>query len=171
MDRIREIIENIAEHYSSPIRVGSRCEANTYYRVEDLTESDFSEIAEYVAERIHKVCTVEPQVIISMPGSFVGLAKMLSKELSPVEPLEVINAEQLTSPGMRSSWLRNVNAVLVNDVITTARSCLEIHTKATMMGASIMCWAAIIDRTFGPGPVPVVAAYTGDPVRLLEEMP
>jgi orotate phosphoribosyltransferase len=96
----------------------------------------------------------------------------LSKALAPHgEAIEVVNVEQLSSGKGRATWLRDMNVVLVNDVITTARTCLEAHTKATMMGARVMCWAAIIDRTFGPGPVPVVAGITGEPVRLLEELP
>lgn len=173
MDRIHEIIERITERYAVPIRVGSRCEANTYYRVEDLSTDDLEEIARAIAERITKVCyPLLPQVILSLPGSYIGLARMLSRELAPAgEALEVINVEQLSASDARSTWLRNTNAVLVNEVITTARTCLEAHTRATVLGATVLCWAAIIDRTFGPGPVSVVAAYTGEPVRLLEMLP
>lgn len=172
MERIREIIERISERYTVPIRVGSRCEAHTYYRVEDLTTEELEEIAAAIAERVTKVCyPLLPQVILSLPGSYIGLARLLAKELAPAgEALEVINVEQL-SVNDRSTWLRNTNAILVNEVITTARTCLEAHTKATVLGATILCWAAIIDRTFGPGPVSIVAAHTGEPVRLLEMLP
>lgn len=170
---IREILDRITEHYDVPIRVGSRCEANVFYRVEDLSSEELELVAQYVAERVLKVChPALPQILISLPGSFTGLARLLARELAPAgEALEVVNIEQLNPGNGKGSWLKNSNVVLVNDVITTARSCLEAHTKTTVLGASVLCWAAIIDRTFGPGPVPVVAAYTGEPVRLLEGLP
>jgi orotate phosphoribosyltransferase len=62
------------------------------------------------------------------------------------------------------------NAILVTDVITTARSSLEAHTRATLRGIPVLCWATLIDRTFGPGPVPVVSAFTGAPVRVLTQV-
>lgn len=173
MEKIRNIIDRITEHYEFPIRLGSRCEANVYYRVEDLSTEDLDTIGAYLADRILNVCQpAHPQFLLSLPGSFAGLARVLSRELaSGDESLEVINVDQLNSGNGRSHWLKNASVVLVNDVITTARSCLEVHTRATMLGASVLCWAAIIDRTFGPGPVPVVAGFTGTPVRLLEEIP
>ncbi len=176
MEEIREIIDRVTEYYANPIRVGSRCEANAFYRVEDLSSEELEEIGLHISERIINVCSPTlPQLLLSLPGSFAGLARVLSKTLAPTgEALEVVNVEQL-SPGTsakgRSNWLKGSQVVLVNDVITTARTCLEAHTRATMMGATVLCWAAIIDRTFGPGPVPVVAGMTGEPVRLLEELP
>jgi orotate phosphoribosyltransferase len=173
LKRIREIISRITEHYESPIRVGSRVEANVFYRVEYLSPDELDELSEYVAERVIKVCQpMEPEVIISLPGTFTGLAKALSRQLGRgAEGLEVVNVEQLTpGNGRGAGWLRGMNAVMVNDVITTARSCLEAHTRATVLGATVLCWAALIDRTFGPGPCPVVASFTGEPVRLLEHI-
>jgi orotate phosphoribosyltransferase len=61
-------------------------------------------------------------------------------------------------------------SILVTDVITTARSSLEAHTRATLRGIPVLCWATLIDRTFGPGPVPVVSAFTGAPVRVLTQI-
>lgn len=173
MEELREIIDRVTEYYETPIRVGSRCEANVFYRVEDLSSEELEVIGEQLAERILNSCSPNlPQLLISLPGSYAGLAKVLSKTLAPTgEPLEVVNVEQLAPGKGRANWLRGSNVVLVNDVITTARTCLEAHTRATVMGASVLCWAAIIDRTFGPGPVPVVAGITGEPVRLLEEIP
>ena len=173
MEDLKEIIDRVTEHYSTPIRVGSRCEANVFYRVEDLSPDELEIIAEQLAERIINVCSpTMPQLLISLPGSFAGLASVLSKALAPNgESLEVVNVEQLSPGKGRSNWLRGSSVVLVNDVITTARTCLEAHTRATLMGATVLCWAAIIDRTFGPGPVSVVAGITGEPVQLLEELP
>lgn len=170
---LREIFGTITEHYDVPVRVGSRCEANVYYRVEDLSARDLDSCAEYVAERITKVCQPTlPHLLVSLRGSYTGLAATLSKTLAPPgESLEVLEYDALVSSPASSSRIKNANIVLVNDVITTARSCLEAHTRVTMMGASILCWAALIDRTFGPGPVPVVAAFTGEPVTLLERLP
>ena len=173
MEDLKDIIDRVPEHYANPIRVGSRCEANVFYRVEDLSPEELEVIAEHLSERIINVCSpTPPQLLISLPGSFAGLARVLSKALAPTgEALEVVNIEQLSPGKGRSNWLRGSNVVLINDVITTARTCLEAHTRATLMGAQVLCWAAIIDRTFGPGPVPVVAGVTGEPVTLLEEMP
>lgn len=171
MSNLREIFEAITERYQSPVRIGSRCESRVYYRVEDLSRRDVESCAEYIAERVQKVCSpILPNVLIALPGSFSGLAEILSRELAaPGETLEVISIDQISGSNGRSSHLKGAYAMLVNDVITTARSCLEVHTKATVIGASVLCWAALIDRTFGPGPVPVIASFTGEPVRLLDD--
>ena len=65
---------------------------------------------------------------------------------------------------------RGWESVLVTDVITTARSTLEAHTKVTLQGLNMLCWASLIDRTFGPGPVSVVSAFTGAPVRVVTQL-
>lgn len=173
MDKIQEIISGITELYEVPVRVGSRCEANVYYRVEDLTGDQLETIATFLAARIKNVCAPQvPQAILSMPGSYIGLARLLSRELArDGEALEVVSVEQLSAPTGHTNWLRDTNVILVNEVITTARTCLEAHTRATMLGATVLCWTAIIDRTFGPGPVSIVTAFTGEPVRLLEAVP
>jgi hypothetical protein len=173
MEDVKDIIDRVTEYYATPIRLGSRCEANVFYRVEDLSSEELEVIAEQLAERIINVCSPTlPQLLISLPGSFAGLARVLSKTLAPYgESLEVVNIEQLSPGKGKSTWLRGSNVILINDVITTARTCLEAHTRATVMGATVLCWAAIIDRTFGPGPVPVVAGMTGEPVQLLEDLP
>ncbi|MCB0359896.1 MAG: hypothetical protein KDD44_09675 [Bdellovibrionales bacterium] len=170
MSEIREIFERITERFEVPVRVGSRCEANVFYRVDALEEEEVQQLARYVAERIDKVCNpAAPEILVNLPGGFTSLAAFLSEELAAGgEKLPVINYNELNPYNGHSSMLKNANVVLVNDVITTARSCLEAHTKVTMMGASVLCWGALIDRTFGPGPVPVVACITGEPVRLLE---
>lgn len=172
MNEISEIIEKITEHYDAPIRVGSRCEANVYYRLEDLNSEDLDVLASYIAERVLKVCQPNNvELIINMPGGYTGLAQLLARELSmDDDPLEVVNIEQISLANGRSNRLKGACTILVTDVVTTARSCIEAHTKATMLGSSVLCWASIIDRTFGPGPVPVVAAYTGEPVQLLQRL-
>ncbi|MCB0336203.1 MAG: hypothetical protein KDD62_07850 [Bdellovibrionales bacterium] len=170
---IREIFEKITEYYDVPLRLSSRCEAKVYYRVEDLTSDDIDVCSEYIAERITNVCQPSlPEVLINLHGNFTGLAATLARELAPRgESLEVVSLEQIEAGNGIATRLKGANVVLVNDVITTARSCLEAHTKTTLMGASVLCWAALIDRTFGPGPVPVVASFTGAPINLLEEIP
>ncbi len=173
MSEIKEIFEKITEHYSVPLRVGSRCEANVYYRVEDLSADDIAVCAQYVSDRILKVAAPAlPHFLINLKGSYTDLAGVLARELAPPgETLEVVNFDEINSGNGKSSQIKGMNVILVNDVITTARSCLEAHTRVTMMGASIICWAALIDRTFGPGPVPVVASFTGAPVTLLSGLP
>ena len=173
MNDLKEIFAAVTERYQMPVRIGSRCEASVFYRVEELSEPDLNTCANYVAERIVKVCSpAQPHVIIDMPGSFTGFAEVLSHVLAPAgETLEVLQLQQINGGNGHGSKVKGKNIVLVNDVITTARSCLEAHTRVTMMGANILCWAALIDRTFGPGPVPVVAAFTGEPVTLLEGLP
>lgn len=169
----KQIFKRITERYQNPIRVGSRCEANTYYRVEDLTEEDVETCGEYIVQRVQKVCHPNyPSVLIRMPGSYTGLATYLSKELAPPgESLQIITLDKLVPGNGVSKIIKNTTAALVNDVITTARSCIEAHTRVTMMGGTVLCWLALIDRTFGPGPVPVITAFTGEPVTLLEKIP
>ncbi|MCC6933826.1 MAG: hypothetical protein IT292_11355 [Deltaproteobacteria bacterium] len=170
-NEIREIFERITEHHSVPLRIGSRCEAHTYYRIEDLNSSNVQLCADYVAERIDKVCSpATPHLFINLPGSYTGLAEELAKSLTfSGQVISVMQLEELHLSGKKGE-LKGKNVVLVNDVITTARSCLEAHTKVTMLGASVLCWAALVDRTFGPGPVSVIAAFTGEPVILLENL-
>lgn len=169
-NRIREIFANITEYYDVPLRLSSRCEASVYYRVEDLSVDDIEYCAKYLGDRVVKVCQPTiPEILVSLRGNFTGLAATLSRELAPPgETLEVITLEQVEAGNGAGSKLRNRPVMLVNDVITTARSCLEAHTKTTLLGGQVLCWAALIDRTFGPGPVPVVAAFTGAPINLLE---
>lgn len=170
MDEIKEIFARITERYEIPVRIGSRCEATTYYRVDSLVPSDLEICASYIADRIRNVCHPhQPELLIQLPGSYTGLVEILSQELAaPGETLEVLPYEKIVPGNGVTKRIKNTPVVLVNDVITTARSCVEAHTKVTMMGASILCWAALIDRTFGPGPVPVITAFTGEPVTLLE---
>ena len=106
MEDVKDIIDRVTEYYATPIRLGSRCEANVFYRVEDLSADELEVIAEQLAERIINVCSPTlPQLLISLPGSFAGLARVLSKTLAPYgESLEVVNIEQL-SPGQRQEHL------------------------------------------------------------------
>jgi hypothetical protein len=167
---IKKIFERITEHYDVPIRLSNRCETHVFYRVEDLSVEDLEVCAEYIADRVLKVCSpVLPQKLIKLPGCFTELAEVLSHELAPKnETLDILTMDQIERSNGKGSPVKNLNVLLVNDVITTARSCLEAHTKTTMMGATVLTWAALIDRTFGPGPVPVIAAFTGAPITLLE---
>ena len=171
-DRLKEIFGGITDYYDLPLRLSSRCETKVYYRVEDLSSDDIETCAQYIGERVNNVCLPSlPEIIVDLPGNFAGLAEALSKELAPPgESMEVIKFEQLEGGNGISRRIKNTQILFVNDVITTARSCLEAHTKVTMMGGAVLCWATLIDRTFGPGPVPVVAAFTGAPVNLLEEL-
>jgi len=172
-NQLKEIFLSITEHHEIPRRLSSRCEANVYYRVEDLTSDDIDTCTEYLKERVINVChPALPEILVNLKGNYTGLAETLSKALAPSgESLELLTLEQIEGGNGYGSNLKGRRVVLVNDVITTARSCLEAHTRTTMMGASVLCWAALIDRTFGPGPVPVVAAFTGEPINLLEEIP
>jgi hypothetical protein len=169
MKNIRDIFESITERYDIPIRIGSRCEASTFYHIELLSMDDIEECAHYVAEGISRVSTLgAPDVLVVFPDSFTPFCNVLARELgSPEDPLETMPSTDLFTGNGTAQRLRGKNLVLVNDVITTARSSLEVHSRAAMLGASVMCWAALIDRTFGPGPVPIVTAFTGEPVKLL----
>ena len=175
IDDINDIFRNITEQFEEPVPIGGRCESRTYYRVEDLSDDDLNACAEYVAHRIRNVLMPqEPQVFLKLPGGYSFFAERLCAVYSeltrsagdlPLEPY----VESKLSNGHGEKY-RGKNAVLVTDVITTARSSLEAHTKATLKGIKVMCWATLIDRTFGPGPVPVVSAFTGAPVRLLTQI-
>lgn len=178
MNEIRQIFESITECYEIPIRIGSRCEANVYYRVENLSEEDIAICTSYLADRIINACLPNPpDLLINIPGNVTSFTRKLAYELgSNGEAIEVVNLDYLQSTHSKgtngkSAPLKNACVVLSNEVITTARSCLEAHSRTTLLGAKVMCWAALIDRTFGPGPVPVVASFTGEPVRLLEGLP
>lgn len=175
IEEVNEIFERITERYDEPVPIGGRCESHIYYRTEDLTEDDLNVCAEYVAYRIEKVVSPqEPKLFLKLPGGYSFFAERLCAIYSEVInngreiPLEQY-LEKKISNGHGEKY-RDHNCILVTDVITTARSSLEAHTKATLRGIPVLCWATLIDRTFGPGPVPVVSAYTGAPVRVLTQL-
>ncbi len=174
-DDVSDIFRKITEEFEEPVRIGSRCESNVYYRVEDLDDEDLNIAARYVAERILDLSGNQfPELILKMPGGYSFFAERLAVVLSEMStdgkevPLEQYLESKLSNG--HGERYRGSRAILVTDVITTARSSLEAHTKATLKGINIICWAALIDRTFGPGPVPVASAFTGAPVRLLTEL-
>ena len=175
VDEINEIFLRITEEYEDPVRIGGQCESRVFYRVEDLSEDDLNTCAHYVAQRIRNVIAPQkPNFFLKLPGGYSFFAERLCavySELLPGGtelPLEQYIESKLTN-GYGERY-KGQNAILVTDVITTARSTLEAHTKATLRGIPVLCWATLIDRTFGPGPVPVVSAFTGGPVRLLSRM-
>ncbi|MCB0331468.1 MAG: hypothetical protein KDD70_17475 [Bdellovibrionales bacterium] len=172
VEDINEIFSRITERYQDPVPIGGRCESFTYYRTEDLSEDDLNKCALYVAQRLESVISPNhPDLFLKLPGGYSFFAERLSAVYSEQIPghREIPLEQYLESKlgnGFGSKY-KGKNAVLVTDVITTARSSLEAHTKATLRGIPVLCWATLIDRTFGPGPVPVVSAFTGDSVRLL----
>ncbi len=175
LDDINSIFSRITEEYEEPVPIGGRCESRVYYRVEDLTDDDLNACAEYVAGRINDLLSPQsPQLFLKLPGGYTFFGERLSAFYSELTnssddiPLEQY-LESKMSNGHGEKY-KGANCVLVTDVITTARSSLEAHTKATLRGIPVLCWAALIDRTFGPGPVPVVAAFTGAPVRVLTKI-
>lgn len=173
-EEISEIFERISERYEVPVPIGGRCESNIYYRTEYLSEEDLNTCAEYVAERLISLAPQTPHVFLKLQGGFTFFAERLAAiytELNPsVEEVAVEPYKEARLMNGLGERYRGKNAILVTDVITTARSSLEAHTKSTIRGISVLCWATLIDRTFGPGPVPVVSAYTGAPVRLTTQI-
>lgn len=173
MSHFAELFERITERFSVPIKLSKNCEANTFYRVEDLNSEEISVCSNYLAGRTLDVCSPEePVVLVEMPGSSSGLADALAHSISMentsnLQPRVVTLNEFNKGNGARSA-VKGKNIAIVNDIITTGKSCLEAHSNLCMSGANVLCWIALIDRTFGPGPVPVVATMTGDPVKLLD---
>jgi hypothetical protein len=171
-EEISEIFAKITETYQDPVPIGGRCESSTYYRVEDLTDADLNRCAEYVSDRIYNLLHPQhPQLFLKLPGGYTFFAERLCAVYSELYgkgeeiPLEQYLEAKLSNG--HGEKYKGCNAVLITDVITTARSSLEAHTKATLRGIPVLTWATLIDRTFGPGPVPVVSAFTGAPVRVL----
>lgn len=172
IETLEEIFSKITEEYEEPVPIGGRCESRIFYRVEDLSDADLDACAEYVAERIRNVVAPnKPELFLKLPGGYSFFAERLCAVYSELFnkgneiPLEQY-LESKMSNGHGEKY-RGHQAILVTDVITTARSSLEAHTRATLKGIPVLCWATLIDRTFGPGPVPVVSAFTGAPVRVL----
>jgi len=174
-DELEDIFGRITEEYEDPVPIGGRCESRIFYRVEDLSDSDLNACAEYVAERIRNVISPQtPQLFLKLPGGYTFFAERLSAVFAEMfNKSKEIPLEQYLESKMSNGHgekYRGSAAVLVTDVITTARSSLEAHTRATLRGIPVLCWATLIDRTFGPGPVPVVSAFTGAPVRVLTQI-
>lgn len=175
IDDINEIFERITETFEEPVPIGGRCESTVYYRVQDLTDSDLDLCAEYVARRIRNVVAPQsPQLFLKLPGGYSFFAERLCAIYTELYgDGEELPLEQYLESKINNGYgekYRGYNSILVTDVITTARSSLEAHTRATLKGIRVLCWATLIDRTFGPGPVPVVSAFTGAAVRLLAQI-
>ena len=175
IDELEDIFGRITEEYEEPVPIGGRCESRIFYRVEDLSDDDLNACAEYVAERIRNVISpAKPQLFLKLPGGYSFFAERLCAVYSELYnngkeiPLEQY-LESKISNGHGEKY-KGYASILVTDVITTARSSLEAHTRATLRGIPVMCWATLIDRTFGPGPVPVVSAFTGASVRVLSQV-
>ena len=171
VEEITAIFEKITEVYKDPVSIGGRCESTVYYRTEDLTDADLDACAEYVAYRIKNVVApLKPQLFLKLPGGYSFFAERLCAVYSElIMPGVEIPLEQYLESKMSNGHgtkYHGHNTILVTDVITTARSTLEAHTKATLRGIPVLCWATLIDRTFGPGPVSVVSSFTGAPVRV-----
>jgi hypoxanthine-guanine phosphoribosyltransferase len=173
MSHFPELFERITERFSVPIKLSRNCEANTFYRVEDLNPEEISVCANYLAQRTLDACSPEePVVLVEMPGSTSGLADALAHSLSLESPSglppRVVTLNEFNKGNGATSAVKGKNIAIVNDIITTGKSCLEAHTRLCVTGANVLCWVALIDRTFGPGPVAVVATMTGDPVKILD---
>ena len=172
---IQAIFDGITERFEEPVPIGGRSESHVYYRVEDLEDDQLDACAEYVARRIKNVVApLDVHLFLRLPGGYSFFAERLSAIYSEISrSKEEIPLEQYLQSKFSNGYaerFRGLNAVLVTDVITTAHSSLEAHTRATLKGISVLCWATLIDRTFGPGPVPIVSALTGAPVRLLSSI-
>ena len=172
---ISEIFSRVTEEYEEPVPIGGRCESRIYYRTEDLTDEDLNLCAQYVARRIRNVVSPqEPHFFLKLPGGYSFFAERLCAVYSELVgskqdlPLEQYLESKMSNG--QAEKLKGKNVIIVTDVITTARSSLEAHTKATLKGIPVLCWATLIDRTFGPGPVPVVSAFTGASVRVLTQI-
>jgi hypothetical protein len=175
IEDLGDIFGRITEEYEEPVPIGGRCESRIFYRVEDLSDADLNTCAEYVADRIKNVVAPsKPQLFLKLPGGYSFFAERLcavyselyngGKEIALEQYLE-----SKISNGHGEKY-KGYQTILVTDVITTARSSLEAHTRATLRGIPVLCWATLIDRTFGPGPVPVVSAFTGASVRVLTQV-
>ena len=109
-----------------------------------------------------------PDCLIAVKPESEDLAIQIAKMLYPEMPLDVYTYDSIKENAQVRAELRGRRAALINNVITTGRTCLEVHSIASMI-CNVVCWATIIDRTFGPGPVPVIASHTGEPVVLMEQ--
>lgn len=175
MEDLEDIFARITEEYEEPVPIGGRCESRIFYRVEDLSDIDLNTCAEYVADRIRNVVAPgRPQLFLKLPGGYSFFAERLCAVYSELYnggkeiPLEQYLESKLSNG--HGEKYKGYQTILVTDVITTARSSLEAHTRATLRGIPVLCWATLIDRTFGPGPVPVVSAFTGASVRVLTQV-
>ena len=172
---LNEILRKITEVYEHPVPIGSRCESRVFYRVEDLSDDDLNLCAEYVAERIDNILSPQrPELFLKLPGGYSFFAERLCAMYCEITGCEdEIPVEQYLESKLSNGYgerYKGKNAILVTDVITTARSTLEAHSKATLRNIQVVSWATLIDRTFGPGPCPVVSAFTGEPVQLVAQV-
>jgi orotate phosphoribosyltransferase len=170
MSAFKEIFEKVTERFSVPIKLSKNCESNTFYRVEYLSQEDVSYCAEYLSNRILDcISPSDADFLVEMPGSSLHLAQAIANALGETIPSpKVLSLHEFNMGNGKASQVKGKTVVIINDVITTGRSCLEAHSKLTMSGANVVAWASLIDRTFGPGPVPVIATLSGDPVSLLD---
>jgi hypothetical protein len=169
---VETIFNSITERFIEPVPIGGRCESEVFYRVQDLNDNDLNTCARFVAARLRDaVYPAEPQLFLKLPGGYSFFAERLVAVYSEwFNRGEEMLFEQYLDSKFSNGFaerFRGMNAILVTDVITTAKSSLETHTKATLRGIRVLSWATLIDRTLGPGPVAVISAVTGEPVRML----
>jgi len=172
-EQIHQIIQGVTENYDVPVPIGGRCESYVYYRLENLQEDEIAMCAKYVLQRLENALEINDiGLFLKLKGAITSFAECLYAlfcEIYNLEPKFELYSENLLLNG-KADILRNKTAILISDVITTAKSSLEAHSQATLRGIKIAAWIALIDRTFGPGPVPVIAAYTGAPVSVLTKV-
>ena len=143
IETLEGIFQNITEEYEEPVPIGGRCESRIFYRVEDLSDEALDACAEYVAGRIRNVVSPgKPELFLKLPGGFSFFAERLCAVYSELYnkgqevPLEQY-LESKMSNGHGEKY-KGHNAILVTDVITTARSSLEAHTRATLRGVPVL---------------------------------
>jgi hypothetical protein len=127
IETLEGIFRNITEEYEEPVPIGGRCESRIFYRVEDLSDEDLDACAEYVAGRIRNVVSPgKPELFLKLPGGYSFFAERLCAVYSELYnkgqevPLEQY-LESKMSNGHGEKY-KGHNAILVTDVITTARS-------------------------------------------------
>ncbi|MCB0338875.1 MAG: hypothetical protein KDD53_04685, partial [Bdellovibrionales bacterium] len=87
VEELSRIFGAITEEFEEAVPIGGRCESFVYYRVEDLSEDDLNACAEYVAERILRVCSPHyPELILKLPGGYSFFAERLAAVFSEINP-------------------------------------------------------------------------------------
>ena len=78
IEEINDIFCKVTEEFEDPVPIGGRCESNTYYRVEDLTDEDLNTCARYVADRIKNLLAPNhPKLFLKLPGGYSFFAERL----------------------------------------------------------------------------------------------
>ena len=148
-EKLQQIFSDICQHHETPVKIGNRCQSHDYYHIENLSSEDLRLCSEVLLERILNVCYPQaPELLLKLPSCYSDLALLLQSGLRELDRgVELVELSYSDLEETLLNYVKDTKLIIVADVLTSARSCLEVHSLATMYGGSVLAWLSLIDRT------------------------